>query len=232
VVIANSRATREIVLRYKVWSECVHVVYPPSSWDPSEIAEQAETTLAERYQLAGKRVLLVAGRLVLRKGVDVAIDAARMLRKKFPNLLLVVVGDGPEMDRLRTSAGDLSDAVIFTGPLGEPEMRDAYRAAEIALYPSRDMLGDFEGYGIGAADAGLFGKPVVASRLGGLTEAVEDGVTGLLVPPEDPNGLAAAIQSLLENSGRSQAMGERGRERAQLRNHRKFREEFFSALAA
>lgn len=117
----------------------------------------------------------------------------------------------------------------MTGQVSDPELRDAYRAASIVLYPSVELPADMEGFGIGAADAGAFGKPVVASRTGGLPEAVGHG--GVLVPPGDAKALSEAVLSLLERPGEAREMGERGRKQATGRTHASFRAAFMAALA-
>ncbi len=232
IVIANSEATKAIVLRYGIASEKVRVVHPPLSWDAASCGDAPETDLGRRLALAGKRVLLVAGRLVERKGVDIAIEAMRTINQRMPDAALLVAGDGPMRSALeeRTRLTGIADHVVFTGHVSDAELRDAYRAASIVLLPAKDLRGDIEGYGIAAADAGLFGKPVVASRTGGLVEAVEDGVTGILAPPGNPQALTEAIFSLLEAPERAKRLGEGGRVKAAKWTQTAFREAFFQAL--
>ncbi len=227
-VVANSQATAALVARFGVAAAKIRVVLPPLSWSPEMIPDEAETDLGSRLSLAGKRAILVAGRLVPRKGVDAAITALKSL----PDAILMIAGEGSERGKLEALAAALGVAgqTIFLGRLAEPEMRDAYRLAEVVMYPSLDLPGDFEGFGIGAADAGLFGKPVVASRIGGLPEAVLENETGLLVPPGDAAALVQAARRLLDDQALADRLGARARQVALRRTPEIFRQNFRKAV--
>jgi glycosyltransferase involved in cell wall biosynthesis len=130
-------------------------------------------------------IALCMGALSPEKRVDVAIEATRFL----PGVDLVVVGDGPERDRLEAIArGVAADRVHFLGQTSRPQ--EPLAAADLVVLPS-----DTEGQPRVAVEAGLSGLPVVATKVGGLGEIVEDGVTGFLVPPGDSARFAEAVQS-------------------------------------
>lgn len=232
-VIANSEATATVVRRYGVEARRLHVVNPPLSWEPGSIWPRYESDFVARHSLEGKRTMLAPGRVVARKGFGVAVRAFAGLAADFPDAVLAVVGGGPERLALRGLAESLGvgDRVIFAGHVSEAEMRDAYRAAEIVVAPSLELPGDIEGFGIAAADAGAFAKPVVASRTGGLPEAVHDGESGVLVPPGDVEALSGAIRGLLADPGRAKALGAGGLSLARSRTHESFRAAFKAALA-
>ncbi len=139
--------------------------------------------------------VLYVGRLSEEKGVPELLEATDGLRR-------VVVGDGPLRNRV-------PDAVGFVPP---DELGLYYERAAVVVCPSRR-----EGYGVVAREAMAYGRPVVASAVGGLSEAVEDGVTGLLVPPRDPVALRAALERLLADPALCRRMGEAGRRRARER---------------
>ncbi len=136
--------------------------------------------------------VLYVGRLSAEKGVLELVEACR-------DLPLVVVGDGPLRARVPGAVG-------FVPPL---ELGPYYERASVVCIPSRR-----EGYGLAAREAMAWGRPVVASAVGGLRDAVEDGVTGLLVPPRDPAALREAVQGLLADAERRRELGARARERA------------------
>jgi glycosyltransferase involved in cell wall biosynthesis len=139
--------------------------------------------------------LLFVGRLVPEKGVAELLEATEGRN-------LVVVGDGP----LR------SDVPAALGFLTGPELEERYARAAVVVCPSRR-----EGFGLVCAEAMARARPVVASAVGGLSELVADGETGLLVPPRDPPALRTAIDSLLGDQALRRRMGEAGRKRiAQL----------------
>ena len=137
--------------------------------------------------------VLYVGRLSREKGVLELLEACR-------GLPLVVVGDGPLRDRVPGALGFVAPAEL--GPY--------YRAAAVVAAPSRR-----EGYGVVAREAMAWGRPVVASAVGGLTDAVEDGVTGLLVPPGDVTALRASLERLLADAELRSRLGAAARERAQ-----------------
>jgi phosphatidylinositol alpha-1,6-mannosyltransferase len=128
-----------------------------------------------------------------------------------------IVGDGPLRPYLVQLAQSLNldSSVEFTGAVPDGELPGAYRQAEVLVLLGRDSPADggAEGFGIVCLEAAACGIPVVAGRSGGLPDAVEDGVTGILVDPNDLADCAAAIVALLEDPQRARALGEAGRKR-------------------
>lgn len=145
------------------------------------------------------------GRLDRQKGFDVLLHAL----VDVPEARLELVGDGDERRSLESLTADLglSERVHFAGWSDNP--RGALTSFDIFVLPSR-----FEGFPLAIVEAMLARLPVVASDVGSVREAVADGDTGLLVPPEEPRALAAALRALLDDANRRSAFGERGRERA------------------
>ena len=143
--------------------------------------------------------LLFAGRLVSRKGVDVALRALARLHRRNQRLPLTICGDGPARAKLEKMSRELNvaDFVDFRGWTEPEELAGLYRRARVALIPSRK-----EPFGIVALEAIAGGCPVVASNVGGLPEAVGD--CGLLVEPEEPKALADAVQDILESERRNE----------------------------
>ncbi|MCX8201884.1 MAG: glycosyltransferase family 4 protein [Candidatus Caldarchaeum sp.] len=139
--------------------------------------------------------LLVVARLHRVKGVDLALRALRnLLDRNTRGVMLTIVGDGPERARLKKLARELEldEYVRFEGLRYDVE--DFVKQADVVLVPSR-----YEPFGMVAAEAGAAGKPVVASKTGGLPEIVEDGVTGLLFETENVVMLAEKISQLLKS---------------------------------
>ena len=138
---------------------------------------------------------LFVGRLSEEKGVLEFLEATVGLRR-------VIVGDGPLRDRVPSAVG-------FVPPR---ELGRYYERAAVVVCPSRR-----EGYGVVAREAMAYGRPVVACAVGGLVDAVEDGVTGLLVPPRDVNALRAALERLLEDRELRDRLGANARTTARER---------------
>jgi glycosyltransferase involved in cell wall biosynthesis len=137
--------------------------------------------------------VLYVGRLSEEKGIPELLEATNGLPR-------VIVGDGPLRD-------GVPDAVGFVAP---SELGPYYERAAVVVCPSRR-----EGYGVVAREAMAHGRPVVASAVGGLLDAIEDGVTGLLVPPRDPRALRAAVERLLVDDELRDRLGTNARLRAQ-----------------
>ncbi len=122
---------------------------------------------------------------------------------------------GDELRELARGLG-VSERVHLLGRIASDRLTRLLNAAEVFVMTSRTTAsGDVEGYGIAAVEAALCGLPSVVAGGSGLAEAVEDGHTGLVVPPEDPAATARAIVSLLGDDAARQAMGERARLRAE-----------------
>ena len=153
------------------------------------------------------RFVLVVGRLVEQKGVDVAIRALAELQD---DVRLAVLGEGPERLRLEQLARELgvADRLLLPGRVGD--VAAWLRAAELVLHPVR-----WEGFGLAVLEAMLAGRPVVASAVSAVPELVLDGETGILVRPDDAIALAAAVAGLLANPEVAASMGAAGRRRAE-----------------
>src|SRR3954471_7626618 len=159
----------------------------------------------------GSNMIFACRQLFPRKGIRFLLEAAAALKPQFPDLKIVLAGDGferPELVRLASELGISSD-VTFLGWVPNADLPQYYRAAAVSVIPSLE-----EGFGIPAAEAMGCEVAVVASDAGGLPEVVENGVTGLVVPRGDANALAQAIGSLLVDPQRRRRMGQAGRARA------------------
>jgi glycosyltransferase involved in cell wall biosynthesis len=147
------------------------------------------------------RVLLCVARLAEQKGVDLAVRALARVREVEPRAVLVVLGEGPERDRLS------GEGVYLPGRVAD--VASWYRRAELLVHPAR-----WEGFGLALLEAMLAGKAVAATRVSAAPEIVVDGETGVLVPPDDVPALADAVLGLLGDPARAAAMGEAGLARA------------------
>ncbi len=134
--------------------------------------------------------VLGVGRLVSEKGFDVLIEAIGLLdRDKRPSL--IVIGIGPQRELLLDQARRLGVELHLPGAVSPREMGNWYRRARIVVIPSRR-----EGFGLVAAEASAAGRAVVATRVGGLPEIVEHGVSGLLVEPDNATAFAEALNTI------------------------------------
>jgi len=143
------------------------------------------------------RMLLTVARLVPHKGQDVAIRALALV----PDARYLIVGTGADRERLQTIAREagVASRVTFAGALSDDEIAKAYATADVYVGLSREEGSQAEGFGISFVEAAASGTPSVAGNSGGVSSAVRDGETGLLVPPTDVAAAAAAIRRLLDD---------------------------------
>jgi glycosyltransferase involved in cell wall biosynthesis len=136
-----------------------------------------------------------------------AIRAFAIVRQQHPDAVLSILGEGPELESLKLLAEELglSNGVRFLGRLDRPGVADLLQSAEVLINPS---LVDNSPNSI--IEAWASGVPVVSTNVGGVPYLVQDGVTGLLVSPSDPQAMATAINALLEDSERRQALATAG----------------------
>jgi glycogen synthase len=160
--------------------------------------------------------LLCVGRLVPDKGFETALGAVARLVPRFPRLRLVIAGDGPLLSELQVQASALgvSQFVEFLGWVAEDQVLELMNDVTLVVMPSRR-----EGLPLVAIQAAYMGRPVVATRVGGLPEVVIHGETGLLVEPGDETALVDAIASLLEHPETASELGSSAARRARERFH-------------
>ncbi len=157
--------------------------------------------------------VLYAGGLSLSKGLHVLLDAFARIRPRFPDARLSVLGDGHWAPyQQKVEALGLSQCVRYWGQIPHLEIGKHYRSACLLAAPTRH-----ESFGLILAEAMACGLPVVATRVTAIPEVVEDGVTGLLVPVDDPTALAGALATVLSDPERAAAMGRAGRARVEER---------------
>jgi glycosyltransferase involved in cell wall biosynthesis len=148
----------------------------------------------------------IVGRLAPIKDLDTFLRGASIVARDHPDATFVVAGDGPERRRVETSARHLlCDRVTFLGWI--EDLVRLYAALDVVVLTSRN-----EGTPVALIEATAANRPVVATRVGGVPDVIEDGRTGLLAPPGDPPAVAAAISSILDAPNLARNLARRGRE--------------------
>lgn len=161
--------------------------------------------------------MVSVSRLVPRKGMDVLVRAAAKLSERHPDLTVAIAGTGREAERLASLATELQAPVRFLGAVPDDDLPDLYGCADVFAMLCRERwLGlEQEGFGIVFLEAAACGVPQVAGLSGGSTEAVEDGVTGIVVEePGSPTAAAEALGRLLGDRELRARMGAAARTRA------------------
>ncbi len=185
--------------------------------DPAQFRPGVETAaLRKRADLpdGGTRWLVTVARLEQIKGIDTVIQALPAILARAPDVGYVIAGRGPDRERLEKLAHKLGvgDRVRFLGLVGDQDLPAVYNLGSVYLGMSRRVgRMDVEGFGISLVEASACGLPVVAGNSGGIPDAVRDGETGILVPPEDPAALADAVCRVLADRGFATQLGQNGR---------------------
>ncbi len=169
--------------------------------------------------ITDKQVLLTAGRLAKRKG------AAWFIREVLPNLpknvLYVLAGSGPEEENIKQVIQETKtqDQVRLLGRVTDTTRNLLLNTADIFIQPNIRVPGDMEGFGIAVIEATACGRPVVASDLEGLSDAICHNENGILVEPENAEAFQKAILLLIENESGRRALGERARQYTRTTYH-------------
>lgn len=209
-IIAISETIARVLREHGVDDDRIEVIR--SAVDTEQLAQPVDCT-AVRADFAvpdDACVVAAAGQLIPRKGHRYLLQAVADLRHRYPKLRLVIFGEGYLNNQLRAQAASLGlgDVVQFAG--FRNDLDDFMGCIDIFAHPALA-----EGLGVATLKAAAAAVPVVGFAAGGLPEAVIDGETGLLVPPEDTDALAAALASLIDDAGRRKALGAAGQDRMQ-----------------
>ena len=175
----------------------------PMGVDTGFFAEPLDpaSTRRELRLPAGGLLILFVGRLARIKGVIYLLRALPRILESLPQARLVLVGSGDQEPALREEARrlNLEEAIVWAGPRSRGQVRRYLAACDLCVLPSiRDRGGQVEGFPVALLEALASGKPVIGTRLGGVAEAIVDGVNGFTVPPADPGALARAVLKVAE----------------------------------
>lgn len=245
-LVANSSFTASLAERKKAKKNLISIIPPGVDWE--FFATFRADGVRKEMGLEGKKVLLYVGRLVRRKGLK------EFLQKSFPKIVVeapevcfLIIGENPAESliphddvagELKTLVHDmgLESHVRLLGGLSNDDIAKIYRISDLVVLPVLSMKDDVEGFGIVILEAAAAEKPCVATRVGGIPDAIDDGKSGILVEPEDYELMSRTIVSLLRDDQTRSALGEY----AQRRVKEKFGsesiagkyDELFAALSA
>ena len=215
-IVANSHFTKGELLKLGATPNQVVVVHPGPNLEQQEVPGSKLKKIIDSDQLKDRKVLLTVGRLVKRKSHDLVIKALPQIIKQVPNVIYLIIGEGPNKKSLvdLTHQLRLGNYVRFLGQVSTADLPAYYQTCNVFIMPSRQIDGwDVEGFGIVFLEANLFGRPVIGGRSGGISEAVIDGQTGLLVDPTDQDQTAKVAIKLLTDTAYAERLGLQGLER-------------------
>lgn len=219
VVIANSRPTAQLCRDIGVATDRIAIVHPGvelpnaphSAWERGRGEDPGD--FRKQHGLGNRPVLLSVGRLSTRKGLrEFVSQALPQIVAHHPDVLLFVIGDTPDqaLNAQAQTPGSIQDAadsvgvgehVRFLGRIADEVLAQVYRAADVHVFPIREIPGDPEGFGMVAVEAAAHGLPTVAFAAGGVVDAVAEGQSGLLIACGEYDAFAGAVNQLLSNRG-------------------------------
>jgi phosphatidylinositol alpha-1,6-mannosyltransferase len=209
VVIANSESTKSDLV--SVVSDVSVSVLTPGVEDVTyPTRDEARKTLGIG---ADERIVLSVARLVPRKGIDTSLRVMGQIQK-VQSARYVVLGDGPDRERLASVAAEARTSVEWIRNADDDNRRQWLAAADVFLLPVRDEGTDVEGFGIVYLEAAKAGVPSIAGKSGGAAEAVVNGKTGLVANPKRENEVKSAVLQLLQEDDLRKTLGAQAKERA------------------
>jgi len=193
--VTISEHNRRFLAKKGAAGEKIHVVH--CGVDASAFNAREPKTLSTVVKIG------TLGRMVEKKGFDILVNACKTLKNRSVSVILEIAGDGPMREALENLAVslDLSAEIRFIGPLFHSRVPEWMKGLDLFVLPCRkDSHGDMDGIPVVLMEAMLSGVPVVSTKLSGIPELVQDGKTGVLSDPDDPEGLASAIQRILSDA--------------------------------
>lgn len=216
-VIANAEFARKSLLRIGIAESRIVKITPGvdlERFSPRPVRED----LIDKWNLKGKKIVLTVARLISRKGHDLVLRAMARLTRELPDAVYLIVGRGPEEQRLKNLAAELGimDSVRFAGHVPEESLPDCYNLCDVfAMLNREEANGDLEGFGMVFLEASAMGKPVIGGRSGGTADAILEGKTGFRVDASQLDELTAALRTLLTDTNLRCQLGNAGKDRVQ-----------------
>jgi glycosyltransferase involved in cell wall biosynthesis len=207
-IIALSNAAKDFLINKGVHGGKITVI--PSAVDTDAFRPLNESPYFDTWKIRNKLVILTIGRLIKLKGLEYLIYAMKIISKKFPQAMLVILGKGPEKYKLMELVSRLSlmnYVSIKETFIPYEEMPKVYAIADVFVLPSI-----YEVFGRVLLEAMSCGKPIVGTNIGGIRDIIVNGTNGFLVSPRDPYSLAEKISLLLSDEQMRLKFGYNGRE--------------------
>lgn len=204
-VIVNSANTKRLAIEAGVDERRISIVHPGTDFPESDPGARARFRARNGIDDASP-VLLSVGRMTARKGLaEFVAYALPAIVSEYPETRFFIIGDeakdalhrgtGAGFERIQRAAhaAGITNSVHWLGPCSEQELSEAYQGADVHVFPVRNIPGDVEGFGMVAIEAAAHGLPTIAFDVGGVSDAVVDGLNGYLIAADDYPAFAAAV---------------------------------------
>lgn len=214
LIAANSFVAQILLDTFPEKKEDIKIVNPGITRADYNL-DYNRPALIDKYKTQNKIILLSLGRLVKRKGFDYTIKALeQMSETELADIIYFIAGQGKDQAYLQALVPEhLKSHIIFLGEVSEVEKKELLSLCDIFIMPARNIQGDYEGFGIVYLEANLFSKPVIAGLSGGVSDAVVNNLTGLLIDPENISEIKNSILRLKRDESLRLKLGEQGRAR-------------------
>lgn len=210
-IVVNSRNTARLAMQAGIAEARIHIVNPGVALPEDADAGAQRHAFRSAHGLGDAPLLLAAGRLTARKGLAEFIRRCMpAIVAAMPDLRLAIIGE-PAKDALNKPAADVAGAiraavqelglekhVLLLGGVDDRTLSNAYFAADLFVFPVLEVPGDVEGFGMVAVEAAAHGLPTAGFAVGGIPDAVAEGISGRLAPPGDYAALTRSILELLD----------------------------------
>lgn len=224
-VVCNSTFTRDYLNAHFQFDTPTHIINPmirPEKFGGKENLDRADslrTDVRRAHKVPDQAVVILSvGRLIRRKGFDRIIESLPVLLAEDLNVYYLVCGRGPIELELRSLAGQLGveERIRFAGYVPDDQLAGYYATCDLFAMPTffDAKAKSIEGFGIVYLEAGYFAKPVIASRVGGVVDAVHHGQSGLLIDPNFPDEVTHSLRQLCQDQSLRERLGRRGQELA------------------
>jgi phosphatidylinositol alpha-1,6-mannosyltransferase len=212
-VIVNSTPTQTLAIAAGVSQKNISIVYPGVSLPEASQSAESIAAFKEQHGLTGKKILLSVGRLTTRKGLrEFVAQALPIIVKAEPDAVLVVIGEAPknslgagiqtiESIQAQAEHSGVVENIRFLGVITDKVLlATAYEAADVHVFPVRDIPDDPEGFGMVAIEAAAHGLPTAAFATGGIVDAVSEHLSGALLPSENYTALSEQTLKILHTN--------------------------------
>jgi phosphatidylinositol alpha-1,6-mannosyltransferase len=224
LVLAVSQFTRQEIFKRLKNNHEDHVIFVPNGVDVNSFYYTEKfDKISQQINVSKKnKIILTLARIVERKGHDVVIQCLPRILEKFPEVVYIIVGPCQDVSYYNylkelIKQLHLEKKVIFTDMVERDDLNKYYSMSDVYVMVSRTLeeKGDSEGFGITFLEANACGCPVIGSYAGGIPDAVEDGVNGFLVPPDDVSRLTEKILTIIGNPSIAKQLKEDGLRRVE-----------------
>jgi phosphatidyl-myo-inositol dimannoside synthase len=207
-ITVNSHYTFSLVRGFGIDEKKIKIIYPCANIK-TEIDQNRLAEYKNRYNPAGKKIILSVGRLIRRKGFQEVIKALPKILRKLENVLYIIIGQGEEGENLRKLIAqyNLNGNVLILNNITNHDLPYFYQLSDVFVMPTLISEIDAEGFGIVYLEAGWFKKPLIASGNGGTAEAVINGQSGIIVDPLNQATLTEALLKIFTDLELAQRLG-------------------------